>query len=185
MGWTWALAICHQVVESAIDDRGLDPLRRLCDTSAHGQLDKSQYLHAQYVDNIVVVGCDKNVVDAAISRAVRALHRHNLITHGEEFGGTEPTALGLHFNNGVVSVESSRRCRIRLAAQEILRLGYASGDVLEKFMGHDTWAALLRREASAPATPSTHSRAPSAAGHSDSGRPSLMNSDGSAGSCRF
>lgn len=146
MGWTWALAVCQQIVESAIDDGGLDPLRRVTDITEHRPLSRDGYLHAQYVDNVVVMGCREEVVNQAIYRAVAALHRHNLITHGAEAAATSVCSLGLSFEDGIVSVSPQRRWRLRLAIEEILRLNVASKSIIEKVMGHYMWAAMLRRE---------------------------------------
>lgn len=111
--------------------------------SEHVVLGANDNLQAQYIDNIIV-GCNKRVVDAAIGSAIKALHRHNLTTHGE-LGLTDATALGLHFHICVNSVGVNRGWRVRFAL-EILRLGYASGPTMETLMGHFASAALLRRE---------------------------------------
>ena len=146
MGWNWAVHSCQKCVEAAVLQGGLGDVDKLQDKQASRPLEAGEIRHAEYVDNVVVLGTSADVVNAALRKAAQTLNDLDLTVHEPEWAATSHKALGLHFNANAVSVGPRRLWKLRMAGQEILRRDRVSGLQLRRFLGHATWAALLRRE---------------------------------------
>ena len=67
---------------------------------------------------------------------------------GEMEETDEQVFVGLNFDrrSGRIAVKSERIWRLRLAGEELLRRGNATGEQMRRYLGHVTWAMLMRKE---------------------------------------
>ena len=146
MGWNQALWVCqisHQKVVDAI--KSIPPHLRFCDGKSAPAM--RPFIHTQYVDNFVSLSQEPGVA-AVVTRSVEsALNDRGLPTHPIEHDVGGDT-LGWHFDSEVpsVSVTPRRLWRLRLGIKELLRQGWGTGQLVERILGHLTFAFLLRRE---------------------------------------
>ena len=149
MDWSWALWWCQSVHEKIAERAGLTETERLRDrhpvTSDH-------FWHIQYVDNLHVLGTDEQEVKRRFWSAVEGVRKSGLTVHEIEEGQTEDNSvmkmLGWEIHgSGRVAPAKDRLWRVRLAIREVLRRGVASGQQLERLVGHMTFISLCRREA--------------------------------------
>eukprot|EP00438_Fugacium_kawagutii_P029326 Skav216048 [mRNA] locus=scaffold2930:320754:324087:+ [translate_table: standard] len=144
MGWKWSLWFCQQVNERLCEKAGLSAATRLRD----GQpVPDSNVCHIQYVDNLHVFGTDKEAVQRLFWQAVNGLRDAGLTVHEIEFDEGESKVLGWELGRDGTMRPSLRRVwRIRQAIRELLKRGAASGQQIERIIGHITFVSLCRRE---------------------------------------
>lgn len=127
------------------DDKGcLIPSSKM-KSDRRGVLDHS-FVHTEYVDNFVALSQKPGLAFELADIVGRKLRSRGLPTHETE-GGAGVETLGWKFDSEgpVVRVTSRRLWRIRLATLELLRVGKANGKLIEKLVGHFTFAGLLQR----------------------------------------
>ncbi|OLQ10494.1 hypothetical protein AK812_SmicGene5815 [Symbiodinium microadriaticum] len=145
MGWSHAMWWCQRLSEKLVEGSGLLKEERVRDFDP---VPAGNFWHIEYVDNLVVFGTNKAEVERRFWLAVTALREAGLTVHEIEFGTGECKVLGWAISEqGVVSPTSSRLWRLRLGIREILKRGRASGQQLERLVGHMTFVSLCRREA--------------------------------------
>lgn len=144
MGWSWALYWCQSVHEKIVERAGLKPEERLQDFSP---APKDGFFHIQYVDNLHVGGTCKEEVLERFRRAVAELEATGLTVHEIEECDSETRVLGWEYDSrGFFRPGRGRVWRARKAIREIVRRGRASGQQLERLVGHMTFISLGRRE---------------------------------------
>lgn len=153
MGWSWSLALCQSVLESAIEDAGYSRGDFVQDQKGACVLSEHHASVAAYVDNFGVMSCNRDLSADGVNKIRDVLRRKGLRVHQIEC--SEPEAepedldfLGLSFDehSGHVRVKRSRVWRLRFAIDQLLTRNQISGSLLEIVIGHCTWIALLRRE---------------------------------------
>lgn len=144
MGWKWALFFCQRVNERICETAGLEPSSRLRD----GRATQDQELwHVQYVDNLHIFGTDRQLVEQQFWKAVGALRDAGLTVHEIEFDEGESKVLGWEIGkDGKLRPGKKRIWRLRLGIRELLRRGQASGQQLERLVGHIIFVSLCKRE---------------------------------------
>ena len=102
---------------------------------------------AIYVDGVGVCGTSETAVAAAHDKVIEGMLKSGMIP-GEIEETDEQVFVGLNFDrrSGRIAVKSERVWRLRLAGDELLRRGSATGDQIRKYLGHVTWAMLMRKE---------------------------------------
>ena len=144
MGWSHAMWWCQQISEHVCEKSGLTAAERLQDGSP---CPSGNFFHIQYVDNLHVFGTNKAEVEDRFWKAVSALREAGLSVHEIEFGDQETKVLGWNLDSkGILSPSLQRLWKVRMAIREILRRGQASGQQLERLMGHITFVSLCRQE---------------------------------------
>ncbi|CAE7664704.1 unnamed protein product, partial [Symbiodinium pilosum] len=104
-------------------------------------------LHTQYVDNLIVLGTDREAVLEAYQAAVFKFKEAGLQVHGEEVSDTGAKVLGWEIRaDGHFGPSLHRAWKVRLAIRELLRRGRATGKQLERLLGHCVFISLGRRE---------------------------------------
>ncbi|CAK9008777.1 Uncharacterized protein SCF082_LOCUS10011, partial [Durusdinium trenchii] len=145
MGWTHAMVWCQRINERICEEAGLTNSERLRDGSS---VPSGDFWHIQYVDNLHVFGTNKAIVEERFWRAVEALRGRGLTVHEIEVNEGECQVLGWAVDRaGLFGPTPKRLWRARLAVREILRRNAASGQQLERLLGHITFISLCRREA--------------------------------------
>ena len=145
MGWTHAMVWCQRINERICEEAGLTNSERLRDGSS---VPSGDFWHIQYVDNLHVFGTNKAIVEERFWRAVEALRGRGLTVHEIEVNEGECQVLGWAVDRaGLFGPTLKRLWRARLAVREILRRNAASGQQLERLLGHITFISLCRREA--------------------------------------
>ena len=145
MGWSWALWICQSVHESIIDRTGLGESSRIRDRRVPPD---ASVCHTEYVDNLIVLGTDKDQVQYKYDKAVRALKDAGLQVHEEEVNDEGAEILGWELSRtGQFRPTRKRAWKVRLALRGLLAIGRSSSKQLEKVMGHCSFLCLGRREA--------------------------------------
>eukprot|EP00438_Fugacium_kawagutii_P025616 Skav209719 [mRNA] locus=scaffold528:209114:215555:- [translate_table: standard] len=145
MGWSWAMWWCQTLSERICERGGLLPNERLRD---HAPAPKGSFWHIQYVDNLHVFGANQTEVEQRFWKAVEALREAGLVVHEIEVGDQDAAVLGWNVtSDAVLKPKAARLWRLRLAIREILRRGRASGQQLERLIGHITFVSLCKREA--------------------------------------
>ena len=144
-GWSWAMYWCQHINEHLCEEAGLTPEERLRD----GEPVKAGSLwHIQYVGNLHLFGTDKTVVENRFWKAVERLRSAGLTVHEIEVSEGSAEVLGWKVEEGGILRPTLKRLwRIRTAIRELLRRGRASGQQLERLLGHMTYVSLCRREA--------------------------------------
>ena len=144
MGWAWALWWCQRLHERIAERAGLLPSERLQDFCAPPL---GKFWHVQYVDNLHVMGTNRGEVLSRFRRAVSELRCAGLTVHEEEEFEEETKILGWQYDNmGKFRPSRQRVWRVRLALRHLLKRGRASGQEIERLLGHITFIALGRRE---------------------------------------
>ena len=144
MGWKWALWWCQKVNERICERSGLPAELRLQDGRPAPQ---STMCHVQYVDNLHIFGTCKQTVEKKIWGAVQGLRSAGLTVHEIEFDEGESKVLGWEVQQtGHLRPSRKRLWRLRLGIRELLKRGRASGQQIERIVGHITFVSLCRRE---------------------------------------
>ena len=145
MGWTWALYWCQKLHETIAERSGLSAEERLQDFSPPPT--NGSY-HVQYVDNLHVFGVDREEVRNRFWAAVKELRAVGLTVHEEEDCLESTKVLGWEYESkATFRPGRSRVWRVRKAIREILARGKATGQQLERVIGHATFISLGKREA--------------------------------------
>lgn len=150
MGWTLALWTCQVLLEYiASTVHGIDDSNRLRDRRPAPPIhsEPREFIHTEYVDNIVALGVNLEAVEGRATAVKSALGQHGLPTHPVE-GGVGGDTLGWHFaeDRPIVGVSLRSAWRLRLGLVELCRRGRCSGDELRSTIVHYTFRALMRRE---------------------------------------
>ena len=144
MGWSHAMWWCQRVSERICTRAGLTEAERLKDGE---RAPSGNFFHIQYVDNLHVFGTDKQQVEQRFWKAVQALRQVGLTVHEIEFDESDMSALGWSIaSSAVLSPTLKRLWRLRLGIRELLKRGSATGQQLERIVGHITFVSLCRRE---------------------------------------
>ena len=144
MGWSWALYVCQQLHQRVVERSGLGSDVRLRDRHP---VSSTSCCHLQYVDNLVVLGTDREMVKGAFERAVKELTRAGLQVHEVESSSDGAQVLGWHFTaNGEFRPTRKRCWRVRLALREVLKRGHATSKEMQKLIGHCGFISMGRRE---------------------------------------
>ena len=144
MGWSWALYVCQALHEHVVARAGLGELDRIQDKRP---CPSSACMHTEYVDNLIVLGSDKQKVISAYQHAVHELKSAGLQVHEEEVHGEEACILGWEISKaGCLRPSRKRVWKTRLAIRAILAQGRGSARQLERLVGHMTFISLARRE---------------------------------------
>ena len=145
MGWSHALYICQSIHEELAERSGLVESGRVRDGK---RAPPSQCTHAQYVDNMVVMGSTGSQVQDRFEHAVKELKRAGLQVHEEETSVGDAAVLGWEYSSsGLFRPSRKRAWKARQAVRALLQRGRATGGTIEKVLGHLTFVSLCRREA--------------------------------------
>ena len=144
MGWSWALWLCQTLHEKLVLKAGANDSNRLADKKP---VPEGNVLHTEYVDNFHVIGTNHAAVKVLSQSGITALRNAGLIVHEEEESIGSATILGWEFSaDGKFRPTRHRLWKVRLAIQEILRVGSISGRQLERAVGHMSFICMGRRE---------------------------------------
>jgi hypothetical protein len=146
MGWTQALWVCQKCHECVTDDLSvIPPSLRLSDMRPVPSM--QPFVHAEYVDNFICLSQQAGLVSDLAGVVEKELNRRGLPTHPVE-ADTGGETLGWYFDSKKASVAMTPRrlWKLKMAIDELLRQGWGSGQLVERIVGHCTFAALLRRE---------------------------------------
>eukprot|EP00971_Amphidinium_carterae_P330890 6464160-Amphidinium_carterae.1 len=149
MGWSWGLHLV-QVAHMHLLSQRIPPQLFASDFSPCPLAERSNNaMVVLYVDNVIVVGRDKQTVAGLRVDALAALTSAGLPMHEELEGETKATVLGVHVDGetGVVSLSGKRLSRMRLVLRIVTSEGFScTSRQMQVLMGHVTFACLLRRE---------------------------------------
>lgn len=111
-----------------------------------GAPDMSPFVHTEYVDNFVALSQRPGKAFELAEAVGERLRERGLPTHEVE-GGYGVETLGWQFAEKCPRVQITRKrlWKMRLATMELLREGKCNGRLLEKLIGHYTFAGLLQR----------------------------------------
>lgn len=143
MGWSWALYLCQSVHESLAEKAGLGEANRIRDRKAPPS---SDCCHTQYVDNMIVIGTNSELVTSAYETAVNCLKNAGLQVHEEELGNGGQLLGWEITDHGIFRPTRHRAWKVRLAIRGLLKRGRCSAHLLEKLIGHCSFLSLGRRE---------------------------------------
>ena len=144
MGWSHALWFCQMIHQRIVQGVGAGMQTRLEDRTA---VPSGDCMHLEYVDNFVVLGTSSSKVSQIAEAGVSALREAGFVVHEEETSKGNIKILGWEFESTRMKPKSLRVWRVRMAFQQLLKTGVASGRQLEKVLGHANFISLGRREA--------------------------------------
>ena len=144
MGWSHALCFCQMIHQRIVQGVGAGMQTRLEDRTA---VPSGDCMHLEYVDNFVVLGTSSSKVSQIAEAGVSALREAGFVVHEEETSKGNIKILGWEFESTRMKPKSLRVWRVRMAFQQLLKTGVASGRQLEKVLGHANFISLGRREA--------------------------------------
>lgn len=145
MGWTQALWVCQTCHECIVNEMPeISQSLRLVDKV--GAPDMAPFVHTEYVDNFVALSQKPGKAFELAEAVGKQLRDRGLPTHEVE-GGYGVETLGWQFaeKSPRVQITRKRLWKIRLATMELLKEGKCNGRLLEKLIGHYTFAGLLQR----------------------------------------
>ena len=146
MGWAHALWVCQKCHESITD--GLESVPASLRLSDMRPVPSMQpFIHAEYVDNFIALTQEKGLAHKLATQVEQELNRRGLPTHPVECTSGGET-LGWQFDSEKphVTMTPRRLWKLKMAVDELLRQGWGSGQLVERIVGHCTFAGLLRRE---------------------------------------
>ena len=149
MGWCWSLYFCQNLLESAAREARLRDEDRIEDKTWAGPVREGRLVHAEYVDNFFVSGVDQGSVQEGFNRMRSVLEQWGFRIHDVTDATTVVEGLGLLIDGaeGRISLTPRRIWKLRLASIALAqRRGAPLPKVVEKFVGHFTFAMLIRRE---------------------------------------
>ena len=149
MGWCWSLFFCQSLLENAAREAGLQDDHRIEDKTWAGQVSKGRLVHAEYVDNFFISGTDKDLVQGSFDRMRSVLERWGFRIHDVSDAAPVVEGLGLLIDGdaGRVSLTARRIWKLRLASIALCRRrGAPLPKIVEKIIGHFTFAMLMKRE---------------------------------------
>lgn len=145
MGWTHALWVCQKCHEMIID--GIPQIvqgPRIVDRQPVPGVEP--FVHTEYVDNFVALSQRPGLVCELATAAGKELQSRGLPTHDVEAGvGLDTLGWNFDEHSPKVKVTNKRMWRLRLATLELLKRDRADGRLIEKLVGHFTFAGLLQR----------------------------------------
>eukprot|EP00971_Amphidinium_carterae_P352254 6492510-Amphidinium_carterae.1 len=149
MGMTWSLYFAQQVSERIVR-RALHMYTPKFFSLQGDQviLDGEREIGVYvYVDNIGVLTGRSDVADECIQRVESELRAAGLPIHESEGAQKDASVLGVDLNgrDGVFNVSRKRLWRIKYVGEWLLKRGKVRGQQLECWLGHCTFAAMLRR----------------------------------------
>lgn len=146
MGWTWALYFCQAVHEACVLEAGLGEDTRIYDGKPTVSLDREP--HLQYVDNFAVIGTNRDRVAAKLKAVRDVLLGRGLALHKEEVSDGDAELLGWRLCGSEASLRPTARrlWRLRLGIRSVLRRGTATGEDIQRLVGHAVFVGLCRRE---------------------------------------
>ncbi|CAE7297688.1 unnamed protein product [Symbiodinium sp. CCMP2456] len=135
--------------EDFVTPAGLLETDRIEDRTWTGQVRAGRTIHAQYVDNFFVSGIDSGVVQQSFDRMKCILEDWGFSIH--EVTEAQPVVHGLGLvidgESRSVSLTPARIWKLRLAALALSRRRVPPpAKVIEKVVGHFTFAMMVRRE---------------------------------------
>ncbi len=145
MGWTHALWVCQRCHEMIVD--GIPQIvqgPRIVDRQPVPGVEP--FVHTEYVDNFVALSQRPGLVFELATAAGKELQSRGLPTHDVEAGvGLDTLGWNFDEHSPKVRVTNKRMWRLRLATLELLKRDRADGRLIEKLVGHFTFAGLLQR----------------------------------------
>ncbi|CAE7427144.1 DEK1, partial [Symbiodinium sp. CCMP2592] len=149
MGWNWSLYFCQSLLESAAAQAGLAEEDRVEDRTWTGKVSGDRIVHAQYVDNFFCSGTSAENVQVAFDRLKDTLEGWGFEIHEVSEAQTVVQGLGLVIDGEqkCVSLSTARIWKLRLASLALCnRCKPPEPKVIEKIVGHFTFAMMIRRE---------------------------------------
>ena len=105
------------------------------------------FVHAEYVDNFIALSQERGVAHELATEVEQELNKRGLPTHPVESSvGGETLGWSFDSDRPHVTMTPRRLWKLKLAVDELLRQGWGSGQLVERIVGHCTFASLLRRE---------------------------------------
>ena len=146
MGFSWALWAAQRCHEILVASAGLSDGMRLVDGRVPPDL-KDGVVHLEYVDNLVLFGCNEDEVNSALERARLRLEAAGLIPHEVEQAATKASVLGIELDGvaGTARITGKRYWKVYGGIHGLLQRGTCSGDEMRKLLGHLCYVFLLRR----------------------------------------
>ena len=147
MGWSWAPFLCLRYLEAAVCEAGVPRSMFVQDARPGVSVVAGGLAAASYIDNYLVIGHSKDEVDRQCDAVSAVLRKRGVTVHELSRASTDNSFVGLEFYNEgrCLSIRRSRLRRLYGALRALLSRGVVSGEALRIFVGHVTWAMLIRR----------------------------------------
>ena len=139
---------CQSLLSYQCELAGLDPGSAVLDKQSPGQLGCTP-MHGEFLDNFVVLGTVPATVNHAAQSIRKQLCSIGFIVHETETAVLIGERLGLCFDGTQNCVRLAHRklWRLLLVIINVLNMPRVHYSVVEKLLGHFTYAFTLRREA--------------------------------------
>lgn len=146
MGWTHALWLRQYLHEAVVNDiAGLGHSNRFVDGKVPPTL--APLIHTEYVDNFIAISQTSGEARQAAEAVSVELQRRGLPVHEVEAGmGGETLGWKFEEDRPSVVVTPKRLWKLKMATEELLKRGRASGRLVEIIVGHFAFVGLLCRE---------------------------------------
>ena len=145
MGWSWALFFAQQAVTFIASGQIQRPLREIRDKLPLPDINEGP-LVGVYVDNISVIGVDKDSVSKAAHNIDQYFQDSDIpLTWSTDQPSEVFTTVGIvvDFKNRCIRNKPSRLWKAYFAGREILRRGRISVKLLERWLGYMTSLFML------------------------------------------
>ena len=147
MGWTWALFFANETVAHLVRQSNPDAS---CSLEMREKLPVPQLWEARsitstYVDNVAIVGAQKDHVEARASKIAETFANHGIPivwTYKEPVRCLETVGCTIDFQRKVLKNRPHRLWRVHLSGMELARRSKVRGETVRVWLGHAT--ALMR-----------------------------------------
>ena len=147
MGFTWSVYFAQRV-NGGIANDSLPDSCELHDRSANISLGSvHRLLHYVYIDNIGIIGVDRDEVQRSLTKVVENLDASGLPCHEIQSSGGVCEKLGVEFKSALKCFRptNKRYWRLRRTISWFLKRRRVTGRMLEILLGHCTYFGLLER----------------------------------------
>ena len=149
MGFSWSLFFAQEINTYQVQQSGLvsgKPATDRGDPMVFGPTHQASRYYI-YVDNVGVLGPQSKQVTAAVEGACDYLDAANLSTHERQEGWKVSENLGVVLDGEKLCARPTekRYWRIRLGLRWLLRRRRTTGALVERFLGHCTFLAMINR----------------------------------------
>ena len=144
LGCSWALHFCQAHVNIALRT-GLGRHRLLFDKTPAPLLSDAEPAVSVYVDNGGILSTQRGKANTLRRQLERKLGEVALPTHEAEAETDDLEMLGMRLHDGRAARTRKRAWRLKLATEELLKVGFATGVQMASLIGHFSFVFLLRR----------------------------------------
>eukprot|EP00971_Amphidinium_carterae_P338180 6475408-Amphidinium_carterae.3 len=138
MGWGWAMYMAQRVHSHLVLKYSELPLGNMLEDHVSPPLVGDVPVVLPYVDNLNLLGCDREAVQLTLSKTVQGLRDEGFEVHEIEQPSLQSDVLGYHVDGveGIVSVKDTKLAVVLRAWRWMASRPVVTGKAVERLLGH-------------------------------------------------